>query len=165
MSLASTPSARIDRTTAWMRRSFSAFAVESDRFRVSTPTTRFTSDGVTRTSADPDTEIVRAGVGACAHAADVTNKADVRLTTQVRMGVPSGKWTDRDRNSTVAFLPGCRYAGSDRELPARMDCAGEALSGRRLRQELDVSVRPMHADPLPIPDQSGGVLHAYDRRQ
>src|SRR5215208_6735471 len=93
MSFASTPSARIDRTTASMRRSFSAFAAASDRFRVSTPTTRFTSDGVTRTSADPDTEIVRVGVGDCAHAVDDSNKADVRLTMYARMGVPSGKWT------------------------------------------------------------------------
>jgi hypothetical protein len=28
-----------------------------------------------------------------------------------------------------------------------------------LEQDLDVPARSMHADPLPIPDQSGGMLH------
>ena|GEM_PF-4236707 len=32
-----------------------------------------------------------------------------------------------------------------------------------LGQDLDVPVRSMHADALPIPDQSGGMLHAHDR--
>ena len=30
-----------------------------------------------------------------------------------------------------------------------------------LRQDLDVPVRSMHADPLPIPDQPGGMLHPH----
>src|SRR5678816_3522227 len=96
MSFVSTPSACIDLTIAWMRRSFSAFAAASDRFRVSTPTTRFTSDGVTRTSAVPDTEIVRADANDCANTGDVTIRADIKLTTQVRMAVPSGEWRERD---------------------------------------------------------------------
>jgi hypothetical protein len=33
------------------------------------------------------------------------------------------------------------------------------------RPDLDVPVRSMHADPLPIPDQPGGALHAHDGRQ
>ena len=38
------------------------------------------------------------------------------------------------------------------------------ISGR-LMQDLDVPVRSMHADPLPIPDQPGGMLHPHDGRQ
>jgi len=34
-----------------------------------------------------------------------------------------------------------------------------------LRQDLDVPVRSMHADALPILDQPGRVLHADDRWQ
>jgi hypothetical protein len=33
-----------------------------------------------------------------------------------------------------------------------------------LGQELDVPVRSMHADPLPISDQPGGMLHPHDGR-
>src|SRR5436853_625160 len=32
-------------------------------------------------------------------------------------------------------------------------------------QDLDVSVRPMDADPLPIPDQVRSMLNSHDRRQ
>ena len=32
-------------------------------------------------------------------------------------------------------------------------------------QDLDVPIRSMHADPLPIPDQPGGMLHPHDGRQ
>ncbi len=31
-------------------------------------------------------------------------------------------------------------------------------------EDLDVSVRPVHADLLPISDQSGGMLHTHDGR-
>jgi hypothetical protein len=34
-----------------------------------------------------------------------------------------------------------------------------------LGQDLDVPVRSMHADPLPIPDPPGGLLHSHDGRQ
>ena len=34
-----------------------------------------------------------------------------------------------------------------------------------LGQDLDVPVRSMHADPLPVPDQPGGMLHPHDGRQ
>src|SRR5215510_2527886 len=37
------------------------------------------------------------------------------------------------------------------------------LAGRG--QDLDVPIRSMHADPLPIPDQPGGMLHPHDGRQ
>jgi hypothetical protein len=36
------------------------------------------------------------------------------------------------------------------------------LIGGRLMQDLDVPVRSMHADPLPILDQPGGMLHPND---
>ena len=32
-------------------------------------------------------------------------------------------------------------------------------------QDLDVPVRSIDADPLPIADQPGGLLHAHDGRQ
>src|ERR1017187_10767913 len=35
-----------------------------------------------------------------------------------------------------------------------------APCGRHLRQDLDVPVRSIHADPLSIPDQPGGMLNA-----
>src|SRR4029453_2118131 len=34
-----------------------------------------------------------------------------------------------------------------------------------LGQDLDVPVRSVHADPLPIPDHPGGMLHPHDGRQ
>jgi hypothetical protein len=33
-----------------------------------------------------------------------------------------------------------------------------------LGQDFDVPVRSIHADPLPILDQPGGMLHAHDGR-
>jgi AcrR family transcriptional regulator len=36
---------------------------------------------------------------------------------------------------------------------------------RRPRQDLDVPLRSVHADLLPVPDQPGGVLHPHDGRQ
>src|SRR5688500_3360646 len=39
------------------------------------------------------------------------------------------------------------------------------LPGGPLRQDLDVPVRPVHADPLAVADQAGGVLHAHDGGQ
>jgi hypothetical protein len=49
----------------------------------------------------------------------------------------------------------------------RMDpvCADRyVLVPWRLRQDLDVPLRSMHADPLPILDQPGGMLHPDDGR-
>ncbi len=42
---------------------------------------------------------------------------------------------------------------------------GWAFSVWRSRQDLDVPVGSVHADPLPVPDQPGGLLHADDGRQ
>lgn len=40
----------------------------------------------------------------------------------------------------------------------------ESVAAALALQELDVPVRPVHADPLPVPDQPGGVLHPHDGR-
>jgi len=42
-------------------------------------------------------------------------------------------------------------------------CEGDV--SRHLTQDLDVPIRSVHADPLPIPDQPGGMLHPHDGRQ
>jgi len=62
-------------------------------------------------------------------------------------------------------------AGGELVLAARLPGLGEVEVGpglagasRGLGQDLDVPVRPMHANPLPIPDQPGGMLHAHDGR-
>ena len=39
-----------------------------------------------------------------------------------------------------------------------------ALLAIHLWQDLDVPIRPMHADTLAIPDQSRGMLHPHDSR-
>src|SRR5215213_2928588 len=41
----------------------------------------------------------------------------------------------------------------------------ERRKSNSLLQDLDIPVRSMHADPLPVPDQPGGMLHPHDRRQ
>jgi len=67
----------------------------------------------------------------------------------------------------------CR-ASATTSLPAASQATGAAakdqlplhrLISGRLMQDLDVPVRCMHADPLPIPDQPGGMLHPHDGRQ
>ena len=40
----------------------------------------------------------------------------------------------------------------------------ESVAAALALQDLDVHVRPVHADPLPVPDQPGGVLHPHDGR-
>jgi len=45
---------------------------------------------------------------------------------------------------------------SDGDAPA---IAAPLIRGR-LGQDLDVPVRSVHADPLPVPDQLGGMLHS-----
>src|SRR3984885_8561065 len=68
-----------------------------------------------------------------------------------------------------------RNAGSTQRAASSMFSTRRALvirrsalvirSAPRIRQYLDVPVRSMHADPLPIPDQPGGMLHPHDGRQ
>ncbi len=61
---------------------------------------------------------------------------------------------DRHARGRSRFLPGHQRRPADRPRAARLP-----VGLARLGQDLDVSVRSMHADPLPIPDQPGGMLH------
>src|SRR5215211_6596026 len=82
----------MDWTTAWTRLSFSSFALVSALLRVSTPKTMFTIDGVTLTSACPDTEMERPGCGCAyeaAHAGSASSRAQVARRTRLVMVVPS----------------------------------------------------------------------------
>src|SRR5215208_2814017 len=97
MSFAATSSARMDRTTAWVRRSFSSFATASDLLNVSTPKITLAIDGATLTSACPVTEMVR--VGGAWETARVGNEktsAQVAAMTREFMVVAPTKrlWTD-----------------------------------------------------------------------
>ena len=90
-----------------------------------------------------------------------------RRGTADRLGFADGSRISRD----LRRLRGAhrRGAGSDRDRRAG-ELAGhpqldDRLTQGGLGQDLDVPVRPVHADPLPIPDQPGGVLHPHDGRQ
>src|SRR5215203_387798 len=50
-------------------------------------------------------------------------------------------------------------SGRQRRLADRPRAARRPVGLARLGQDLDVTVRSVHADPLPIPDQPGGMLH------
>ena len=54
-----------------------------------------------------------------------------------------------------------RQAAADQAAAAE----GAVTDRSLLRQDLDVPVRSVHADPLPVPDQPGGMLHPDDGRQ
>ena len=67
----------------------------------------------------------------------------------------------------------CR-ASATISLPAASQATGAAakdqlplhrLISGRLMQDLDVPIGSIDADPLPIPDQPGGMLHPHDGRQ
>src|ERR1700683_3755104 len=61
-----------------------------------------------------------------------------------------------------------RNAGSTQRAASSMFSTRSALvirSAPRIRQDLDVPVRSVHADPLPIRDQPGGMLAPHDGRQ
>src|SRR5919197_3924250 len=62
--------------------------------------------------------------------------------TRTRTGPPSS-------NLLTEWMPRCRPA----------NCPAGPLG-----QDLYVPVRSMHADPLPIPDQPGGMLYLHDGR-
>src|SRR5215213_3769419 len=97
MSFAATSSARMDRTTPWVRRSFSSFATVSDLLNVSTPKITLAIDGATLTSACPVTEIVRVGgAGEMASVGSERTSAQVAPMTRVFMVVAptEGLWTD-----------------------------------------------------------------------
>ena len=79
-----------------------------------------------------------------------------------------GRWHDAswgdvggEQNVTELALP-LDLQVADRPLADRL---AAALALARLGRDLDVSVGPVNADPLPIPDQPGGMLHPHDRRQ
>ena len=88
--------------------------------------------------------------------------------------------TDEHANAFLAYVAGLlgdfdRYAATQPEDPVT-DGTGYRVAAMRLTdaelarlprlmQDLDVPVRSMHADPLPIPDQPGGMLHPHDGRQ
>ncbi len=99
------------------------------------------------------------------------------LVTLLMTSEPSGQRSARSASSGIRWpLSGTAACGASAtiSLPAARQPAGVAakdqlprhrLISGRLMQDLDVPVRSMYADPLPIPDQPGGMLHPHDGRQ
>ena len=65
----------------------------------------------------------------------------------------------------VAWPPTVVEVGDFSKLRPRCAWSLSILSPALLRQDLNEPVRPMDANPLPILDQLGGILHAHDGRQ
>jgi hypothetical protein len=92
---------------------------------------------------------------------------------------PGSALDDRRRHAAVSA---CRRRRGGRtrapaspvdRRPRKINCFGvcwpDATDGPsrcgRSRQDLDVPVGSVHADPLPVPDQPGGIYHTDDGRQ
>jgi|SRR5215469_4759257 len=73
-----------------------------------------------------------------------------------RTRCPSGRVLDNPRDR---FEPVYRVIEACAIVPEPWTVSPPSSTAPGLMQDLDVAVRSMHADPLPLPDQPGGMLY------